>query len=160
MIDDSRTLGDSFIYEVAARFNETLIASIDAIDTALTAVLAGDVAVAVFAIDKVKELQPAEEWWAISLLGGSIVSCVIGYVAGFSIRRGTWAGILPRRLIPDLLARPSSAISDAVQSIVDAGVVNLNVRSSKRTCAVVSIMLLVSGCVLVALARLAGNMVT
>jgi hypothetical protein len=51
--DADDAVGDRFIYDVATRFNETLFSSIDAIDTALTAILAGDVAVVIFAVDKI-----------------------------------------------------------------------------------------------------------
>lgn len=156
---DARMPGDAFIYDVATRFNEALVASIDAIDTALTAVLAGDVAVAVFAIDKIGELQSVEKWFAIMLLCGSIVSCVAGYAAGFSSGTSGRDGIPPRRLIPDLHARQGDAMSDAVESVIGAGEINLNVRFRKRALAISAIMLLLFGSVLVALARLGGGVV-
>ncbi|MDB5069975.1 MAG: hypothetical protein JWM87_1086 [Candidatus Eremiobacteraeota bacterium] len=151
--------GDTFVYDIAIRFNETLVASIDAIDTALMAILAGDMAVTVFAIDKIKELQPIEEWCAIALVCGSIVSCIIGYAVGFSVGSSGREGVPPRRLIPDLYARPNSAISDAVEQITDAGEINLDVRFVKHACAVAAIILLVLACTVAGLARLAGGVV-
>jgi hypothetical protein len=49
-------IGDTFAFEAAARYNEQTVANVDAIDTSLTTILAGNVAVLVFAIDKIKEL--------------------------------------------------------------------------------------------------------
>ena len=54
-------LDDAFLYDVVTRFNEALVGNIDSIDTAVTAVLAGNVTIAVFAIDKIRELHPTEE---------------------------------------------------------------------------------------------------
>ena len=71
---------DGFVFDVVTRFNESLIANIDAIDTAVTAVLAGNVAIAVFAIDKIRELHHTEECWAIGLFSGSLLACVCAYV--------------------------------------------------------------------------------
>ena len=62
-------LGRIFVYDAVARFNERLIGNIDAIDTASMAVLAGNVAVLVFAIDKLAGRQPQGELWAIALVG-------------------------------------------------------------------------------------------
>jgi hypothetical protein len=151
--------GDTFVYDVATRFNETLVASIDAIDTALTAVLAGDVAIAVFAIDKIRELQAVEERCAISLLCGSVLSCAVGYVVGFSVSFSGRDGVPPRSLIADLCARPGNAMSEAVESVIDAGEINLNVRFLKRAFAVAAILMLLLGGALVALARLTGDVV-
>jgi hypothetical protein len=157
--DADDAVGDRFIYDVATRFNETLFSSIDAIDTALTAILAGDVAVVIFAVDKIRELHPAEEWCAIVLVCGSVLSCVIGYVFGSSVRASGRDGVLPRRFIPDVIARPSDALPSAVNLVIEAGEKNLTVRFVKRTLVITAMALLLSGGVLVMLARLAGHMV-
>ena len=121
--------------------------------------MAGNVAVLVFTIDKIRELQPTDELWAISLLGGSMFSCVAGYIVGFLVGPRNREGIAPRRLVPDLLARADEAISDAVADIVEATEKNLMVRILKRIAVVLSIAFLLAGGVVVALARLGGNVV-
>ncbi|MEA2689856.1 MAG: hypothetical protein QOD51_2463 [Candidatus Eremiobacteraeota bacterium] len=147
------------MYDAATRFNESLVQNIDAIDTAITAVMAGNVAVLVFAIDKIRELQPTVEWWAISLLGASMLACAGGYVLGFWIGPRNREGIPPRRLVPDLLSRADDAISDAVAAIVEATEKNLTVRIFKRAAVFAGIIFLLAGGVVVALARLGGSMV-
>jgi FlaG/FlaF family flagellin (archaellin) len=41
-------IDDTFAFDAAARFNERVVANVDAIDTSLTTILAGNVAVLVF----------------------------------------------------------------------------------------------------------------
>ena len=158
-IDAETKLGDGFVYDVVTRFNESLVANIDAIDTAVTAVLAGNVAVAVFAIDKIRELQHVEECWAVGLLSGSLLTCVLAYVIGFPLSASQRDGIPPRIFIPDLIARQGSALSSAIEGVMQAGEVNLTVRLWKRALVVVAIFLLLGGGVVVMLARLSGNVV-
>lgn len=145
-------------YELAARFNERIVASIDAIDTALTAVIAGNVAVLVFAIDKIKELHRVAEWWALGLIVGSLLLCLAGYVTGFPpfLNRD---GVPPRTLIPDLVTRSAVALSAAVEDIVEAGEANVTIRLIKQSFAILAILLLLSGGLVTAIARVAGDVV-
>jgi hypothetical protein len=149
---------DAFIYDAAARFNERLVSTIDAIDTSLTAVMAGGVAVLVFAIDKVRELDPLEVWWAIAFLTASIVTCAGGYVIGLP-RTNQGDGLRPRDLVPDLLAKPHEAMTDAIADMMTAGEVNTAVRLLKRVAVIIAMLLLFTGAILVALARFGGDVV-
>jgi hypothetical protein len=147
------------VYDAATRFNESLAQNIDAIDTALMAIMAGNVAMLVFAIDKIAELQSTVKWWAIALLGASALACMVGYVAGSWIGPRNREGIPPRRLVTDLFSRAEDALWDAIEAVVDASEKNLSVRIFKRTAVVMSIGFLLVGGVVVALARLGGNVV-
>ena len=149
----------AFVYDVAARFNERLIGNIDAIDTASMAVLAGNVAVAVFAMDKLTELRPQMESWTIMLLGTSMLACVVGYIVGFRFRAGDLHGVRPRRLIPDLMVRHDEAIIGAIEELMADGEMNMAVRSIKRILTIVAIVFLLAAVVVLSLARLAGVVV-
>ncbi|MBV8645745.1 MAG: hypothetical protein JO225_17725, partial [Candidatus Eremiobacteraeota bacterium] len=70
---------DQFVYDVVARYNETVVQNIDALDNAFLALVAGVTAMAVFATDKVYELAPTEEQWALVALGCSALLCFVGY---------------------------------------------------------------------------------
>ena len=152
-------IDDAFSYDVAARFNEGIVANIDSVDTALTTILAGDVAVLVLTIDKINELARAESACAIALLSVSTLACVIAYVLGLSIRASKRDGLRPRVVIPDLIERPSEALIAAVIGLVSAGEHNLTMRFVKKGLAVLAILLLLAGAVFIALARAGGNMV-
>ena len=152
-------LDDGFVYDIVTRFNESLVANIDAIDTAVTAVLAGDVAIAVFAIDKIRELHRVEETWAIALLTGSLLACVLAYVIGFPAGVSKRDGVLPRFFVPDVLARQNAAIPTAIEAVIPAGEINLSVRLWKRALVVTAIMLLLVAGAVVALARLGGAVI-
>ena len=152
-------LEDPFLYDVVTRFNESLVENIDAIDAAVTAVLTGNVAIAVFAIDKIRELHHTEECWAIGLLLGSLLACVCAYIIGFPVGALRRDGVLPRRVIADVITRRDVAISSAIATMMQAGELNLIVRLWKRALVVAALLLLLAGGVVVALARLSGNMV-
>ena len=152
-------LDDAFLYDVVTRFNESLIGNIDAIDTAVTAVLAGDVAIGVFAIDKIRELHRAEEFWTTGLLSASLLACVFAYVLGFPIGARRRDGVLPRRFIADITARQNAAISSGIETVMQACELNLTVRLWKRALVVSAIFLLLAGGVVVSVARLSGNVV-
>jgi len=149
-------LDDTFVYDVVTRFNASLIANIDAIDTAVTAVLAGNVAIVVFAIDKIRELHHAEECWAIGLLAGSLVACVSAYVIGFPFGANDRDGTVPTHFVPDFVARRDAAISSAIETVTQAGLKNVVVRLWKRALVVAAIVLLLAGGVVVAYARFGG----
>lgn len=152
-------LDETFSYDVAARFNDGVVANIDAIDTALTTILAGNVAVLVLAIDKIKELVPTESACAILLLSVSMLACVIAYALGFSVHASKRDGVRPRIVIPDLLERPNDALAAAVIDLVSAGEHNLTMRFLKKSLAVLAILLLLAGAVVIALARASGSVI-
>ena len=152
-------LDDAFVYDVVTRFNESLLENIDAIDTAVTAVLAGDVAIAVFAIDKIRELHRAEEYWAIGLLFGSVLACLCAYVIGFPIGPRRRDGVKLRPFVADVIIRYDAAFSNAIETVMRACELNLTVRFSKRALVLAAMILLLAGVVVVALARLGGHVV-
>jgi hypothetical protein len=157
--EDETHDGDVFIYEVAAHFNEMLVASTDAVDTALTAVLAGDIAALLFAIDKLRELQLLDRWCAVILLCASIVCCGAGYVTGLVVAPRERDGITPRDFIADVLVRPHEAMLGAVKGLIRAAELNGRVRVFKRGAVVAAMILLILGAGFIGLARLAGVVV-
>jgi hypothetical protein len=152
-------LAETFPYDVAARFNEGVVANIDAIDTALTTLLAGNVALLVLTIDKIKELAPREVAWAAALMCVSTSACVVAYVLGFSVRANKRDGLRPRVVIPDLTEQPKEALVAAISNLVSAGEHNLSVRQAKKCLAVLAILLLLTGVIVIAVARARGPMV-
>jgi hypothetical protein len=135
------------------------VANVDAIDGALTTVLAGDVAVLVFTIDKIKELARGPEAWATALMLVSIVACVVAYALGFSGRASKRDGVRPRMFIVDLATGPDDALRTAVVDTVAAGEQNLTLRSLKKTLAVAAIVFLLAAAAVIAFARAKGSMV-
>jgi hypothetical protein len=158
--DEERAdIDDTFALEVAERYNERIVANVDAIDTALSTILAGDVAVLVFTIDKIKELARGPEAWATALMLVSILACVVAYALGFSGRASKRDGIRPRMFIVDLATGPDAALRTAVVDTVAAGEQNLTLRFLKKALAVVAIVFLLAAAVVVAFARAKGSMV-
>jgi len=153
-------LGDDFVYDVAARFNEMLTSNIDAVDNTLLALLAGIVAVALLTIDKARALETAHEYWVFGLLLAAAVTCVVGYFSGrpllgFDERDG----IRPLRFIPDFTVDPQGATAAAIYDLVQAGETNLRVRRFKKTTAILSMLVLLAGVIVLALARLTSPVV-
>lgn len=74
---DGTDLGDDFAYDVAARFNEVLIANIDATDNALIAMFAGTLALGAFAVDKIGELAPERARIVLALFGASALAILL-----------------------------------------------------------------------------------
>lgn len=120
--------------------------------------MAGDIAILVFAVDKLAEFYPLRVWWAIAFLTASILVCAFGYVAGLP-RANEGDGLRPGRLVADLVAKPNQAMIDAIADMVLASEVNHSVRLLKRVAVVLAIVLLATGAVIVALARLGGSVV-
>jgi len=159
-LDDGVELGDAFAFDVVARFNAGLVANVDAIDTGLTAILAGIVAVVVFTIDKVRELHELEKWVALGLLCCATFACVIGYlVGGPRYGFGNRDGVRPSNFVPDFVRKPEAATTNAIQQLMDASEANLTVRLRKRTLAMLALVLLLAGVAVVTAARLYGNVV-
>ena len=157
--EERSDIDDTFVFEAAERYNERIVANVDAIDTALTTILAGDLAVLVFTIDKIKELARGQEAWATVLMLVSIFACVVAYALGFSGRTSKRDGIRPRTFIADVSRRGDAALNDAVVNVVTAGEQNLTLRFLKKGLAVLAIMFLLAAAVVVAFARANGNMV-
>lgn len=152
-------IDDTFAFDVAARYNEGLVANVDAMDTSLTTILAGNVAVLVFTIDKIKELARVQEVGAIALLSASTLCCVIAYALGFPFRSSRREGIRPRSFLPDLVMRPKQALSGGVILLVNAGERNLAIHIVNKGLAVTAILFLLAGAVVVAMARAGGVVV-
>jgi hypothetical protein len=152
-------LDEAFSYSVAARFNERIVANIDAIDTSLTTILAGNVALLVLVIDKIKELAVMEAALASACMCVSTAVCVIAYVLGFSVHGSDRDGLRPRILIPDMTIRPKEALITAVFDLMSAGEDSLSMRSRKKGLAVLAIVLLLAGAVVIGFARAKGSMV-
>ena len=143
-----------FVYDVVARCNETLIATIDAIDTSLTAILAGDIAVAIFMIDKVAAMPNPSKFLALLSLAGSMLACAVGYFVRPQGRTGD--GIEPGPFISDISERQEEAVVGAIQSFIISAEANIVARFLKRLLAIVAIGCLIAGVGAVALARLAA----
>jgi hypothetical protein len=159
---DDTDLGDDFVYDVTARFNEALIANIDATDNALMAILAGSVALGVFAIDKIRELAPESERIVLALLGASAFSCLIAYTMPLPLFRAfrTQDGIHPKYFIPDFTDDPQGAMMRAVKQLMRSGEDNLAIRRAKKIGAVLAILLLLAGAGMLTMARVRGNVVS
>jgi hypothetical protein len=152
-------IDDTFAFDAAARFNERVVANVDAIDTSLTTILAGNVAVLVFTIDKIKELARGQEAWAAGMMCLSTLACVVAYMLGFSGRASKRDGPRPRTFIADLLRRPDEALPAAIIDMMTAGEQNLTLRFFKKGLAVLAIVFLLASAIVVAFARAKGNMV-
>ncbi|MFZ1125618.1 MAG: hypothetical protein WAN59_10820 [Candidatus Baltobacteraceae bacterium] len=160
-VDESDTEGvpgDEFAFDVATRFNERLLGNIDALDAALTAILAGVAAVAIFAVDKLPELAPSDERVALSVLGVSAVACIVGFAVGTPASPIRSRDIVdPRAFIPTFGEDPSAAVATAIQELTAAADDNARVRRWKRGLALVALVALLAGAVFVALARVHGR---
>jgi hypothetical protein len=153
-------LGDDFAFDVAARFNASIIANIDAIDTALIAILAGVVAVIVFSIDQLHDVHAAETLIALALLATAAVVCVTGYVIGFPWRGPRFSDFVsPALFIPDFAQQPGVAATNAIRHLMVAGNLNLRLRWRKRLLAVGALALLLAGMAVVAAARLHAKVI-
>ena len=141
------------MYDAVARYNESIIATIDAIDTALVAVLAGNVAVIVFTIEKIAGPWSWKDSVAMSLLAGSILCCAVGYAYDLRPRVNRADGVRPRLLVADVAARADESIVSAVAELIDASEINLTVRFVKRVLTIVAIALLLAALAVVAVAR-------
>jgi hypothetical protein len=152
----NQELIQTFLFDAAARFNESLLATIDATDTALIAVLACDVAIVVFSIDKLAPLRPVIDVVALSLLGSSMLICTAGYLAG-RLRRVYADGVRPRIFVPDVTLRRGEAIVGALEQLIAAGETNLSLRLLKRTSVMFAIFLLLAALVVLSIARSSGG---
>lgn len=154
-------LGDDFMYDVTARFNETLLASNDSTDNALIAVLAGTAAVAALAIDKIRETATTSEAVALGLLSASALASLVGYALSYPWTNAfnTRDGTRPRRFVPDFVDNPEAATALAIEELTRSGEANLRLRRAKKAMVILAVILLLAGAVVVAVARLNGKVV-
>jgi hypothetical protein len=163
-VDEPRDadLSDDFAYDVTARFNEVLIANIDATDNALMAIFGGALALGIFAIDKIRELTPENARVVLALLGASACSCLIAYTMSFPLLRGFSIrdGVQPKHFIPDFTEDSQAATISAIEELTRSGEANLAVRRAKKIAAVLAILLLLAGAGVVTVARLRAGVVS
>jgi hypothetical protein len=154
------TLGDDVIMDISSRYNEAVVANIDAIDTALVAILALPVGFAVFAVDKINDLTPVHESVAILFLLASCLAGFVGYAWGFLLRRGAFGmqdGIEPRRFLADYAERGSLAVAQAIRTVNTVGDQNAAIRHVKRIFALAALIYFFIGAATIAVGRLNGN---
>jgi hypothetical protein len=147
----------AFFFDAVARFNEMLVGTIDAIDTILTAILAGDIAVVMFTIDKFQQLARSQAATTLALLAGSMLACAVGYLA--RVRGRMQDGIEPRLFVTDATKRYDEALTAAIEDLVVSSEANLVVRFVKRVLAVCGMTLLIGAVVVLAVARFGGKVV-
>jgi len=148
---------DQFVYDVVARFNEAVVQNIDALDNAFLALVAGATAIAVFTADKIYELAPTEEHWALVALGCSALLCFLGYASSYwKTANGSPD---PRRFVEEFGTSPTDATLRAISETMQVSSRNLAVRSVKRALAFAAMALLFASTVVVLLARAHGSMV-
>jgi hypothetical protein len=136
-------IDDQFVYDMAARFNESVTANVDAVDTELIAVLVGNFALAIYSADKISELEGTGLYiWGIGVaIVFSIVLAVLGYLSGSPFGpRQLQDGIRPRAVLLDLVNNPSTAIGDAVRVLIEVGEQNVRIRGRKRLAVLVAIV--------------------
>lgn len=156
--DAASVPGDEFAFDVATRFNERLLGNIDALDTALTAILAGVAALAIFAVDKIRELEFGDEKVALSVLVMSALACIVGFAVGTPASPMRSRDIVdPRVFMPIFGEDPSAAVAEAIQELTAAADENVRVRRWKRGLALAAIVALLAGAVVVAVARAYGR---
>jgi len=148
-------LGDEFVYDLTARYNEGLSANLDAVDTALLAIIGGILAIGLIVIDKLNELQSL--WGRLSLasLAAAIVACVFGYLVGFSrfIVNERKDGTEPSLFLSDFVDEPQATVARAIQELAADAEINLRIRGVKRWSALGALCLLTLGTVFFAVAR-------
>jgi len=142
-----------FVYDAVARVNESLAGSINAIDTALTAILAGALAAVLFTVDKLIILPRAPGVSALVLFGCSATTCALGYFVGlFSGIRDPDA-MRPRKFVADVVDQPGSALVGAVYAQMETAEVNMTIRLYKRIAALIALVMLIAGVVSITMAR-------
>jgi hypothetical protein len=135
------TLTPGLLIDVAARYNEALLANVDALDVALIAILGVDVAFAVFAIDKLQRLDCRTEWSAITCILFSACLCMLGYACTLWV----YDNIAPEPLIADYRERGEAAMSAAIGALARRGRQNALIRGTKRIFALTAVMVFIVG---------------
>lgn len=141
-----------FLYDAVSRVNAGLVANIDAIDTALTAILAGALAALLFTVDKLPGLARLQGTCTMLLFCCSVVTCALGYFTGFWSGIRNRDGVRTRRFVLDVVDQPATAIVGALKDQIEIGEANMTIRLCKRVCALLAIGFLVAGVVMVAMA--------
>ncbi len=153
-------LGDDILIDITSRYNEAVVANIDAIDTALVAIIALPVAFAVFAVDKISDLADPWKVFAIVLLFVSGLAAAVGYAWGVFIRGGRHGiqdGMIPRRFLQDYATRGNSAVADAIRTVNSSGEVNSRIRRTKRNFAGIALVIFLVGAATVFAARVGSS---
>ena len=143
----------TFVYDAVARVNEELAGSINAIDTALTAILAGALAAVLFAADKLTELPHAPSICAFVLFCCSVMACASGYFVGMLSGIRNPEGIRPRDFVADVVKQPGLALIGAIRDQIEIGEKNMTIRLRKRASALIALVSLIGGVLSVAVAR-------
>jgi hypothetical protein len=158
VIDDDPTdeddSGDAFLFDLAARFNESVMQNIDATATVLIAVLGITTAFAVLAVDKINELDCGYESWALRLLIGAGAVSAAGF-ALYGLGRPR-DGIRPSRFIAAYTQNPAEAVADATLELARKADSNVRTRFYLRALAMAAVALFLAGALMVGLARWAG----
>ena len=135
------TLTPALLIDVAARYNEALLANIDALDVALVAILGVDVAFAVFAIDELQRLDSRTAWSAITCILFCAGLCMLGYVCTVWVHDD----IAPEPLIADYQERGEAAVSAAIDALARRGRQNALIRGTKRILALTAVVVFLAG---------------
>jgi hypothetical protein len=139
---EESTLTPKLLIDVASRYNEALLANIDALDIALLTILGVDVGFAAFAVDKLRRLDCRTEWDAIACIICCAGLCLLGYVCGVW---GTRNGIAPEPLIADYRERGGTAISTAIDVLARRGRQNAWISCTKRIIAATAVIVFLTG---------------
>jgi hypothetical protein len=152
----TRQFGDDFLLSIVIGFNQGVLYSLDATDSALIGILGATAAVAVLTIDKIRELAAIPRWIAIALLACSAMLSLAAYAYRFIGRQQP--GYVPRPVIfvPEFTLDGSNALARAIRATVQQSEENLNILRGKRIVALIASVLLLLAAVVVAYARLAG----
>jgi hypothetical protein len=142
-----------FVYDAVTRVNEGLVGNIDAIDTALTAILAGALAGVLFAADKLSYVPPGLGVCALVLLGCAAAMCAVGYFVGALSGIRKRDGMRPHNFIADIAKHPGLALTGAIRAQMESGEANMTIRLYKRVAALIAVLLLIAGVISVAIAR-------
>jgi hypothetical protein len=154
--DVTRRFGDDFLLSIVVGFNQGVLSSLDATDSALTGILGATAAVAVLTIDKIRELAAIPRWIAIALLGCSAVLSLTAYAYRFIGRQQPGYVPRPALFVPEFTLDGSNALARAIRAAVLQSEANLGILSRKRSVALIASVLLFLAAVVVTYARLAG----
>ena len=154
--DVTRQLGDDFLLSIVVGFNQGVLSSLDATDSALIGILGATAAFAVLTIDKIRELAAIPRWIAIALLACSGVLSLAAYAYRFVGRHQPGYVPRPALFVPEFTLDGSKALARAIRAAVLQSESNLAILSRKRSVALTASVLLLTAAVVVTYARLAG----
>jgi hypothetical protein len=142
-----------FVYDAVAGINAGLAGSINAIDAALTAILAGALTAVLFTADKLVDLPRTPGVCALVLFGCSAMICALGYFVGLLSGMRDPDVMRPRKFIADVVEQPGSAIVGAIYAQMETWEANMTIRLCKRIAALVAVVMLIAGVISIAVAR-------